>query len=81
MTEWLERIAGARGVREVEVTEQVTHVRATMTTEASELRTASRAHLGMARKFTRDYADRQLNAHIGAGYATLALLEQLRCQS
>ena len=66
MTDWLARIAAARGVREVEV-EQVTHVRATMASGYEQLAVES---LEVAIQ-----SQAQLNAHIGAGYATLALLE------
>lgn len=77
MTDWRARIAGVRGVRQVEVTEQVT-VRATMASEYEQL---ANEYLEMARGFTGDPSQAQLNASIGSGYAMLALLDQLRGQS
>jgi hypothetical protein len=74
MTDWLARIAAARGVREVEV-EQVTHVRATMASGYEQLAVE---YLEMARGITGDPSQAQLNASIRSGYATLALLEELR---
>jgi hypothetical protein len=78
MSDWLARIAGIRGVREVEVEQtQTTRVRVEAS-ESSEYEQLAVHYLEMARGITGDPSKAQLHASIGNGYATLALLEQLR---
>jgi hypothetical protein len=62
-------------LREVEVTEQVTQVRTAM---ASGYEHLAVQYLEMASAVTGDPSQAQLNAYIGSGYSTLALLEELR---
>jgi hypothetical protein len=77
MSDWLARIAGVRGVREVEV-EQVTHIRASMTSDDEQLAVE---YLEMARGITGDPSKAQLHASVANAYATLALLDQLRARA
>jgi hypothetical protein len=77
MSDWLARIAGIRGVREVEVEQtQTTRVRVEAS-EPSEYEQLAVHYLEMARGITGD----PIKGCSPAGWATLALLEQLRYQS